>query len=111
MVRTALVHNKHLASLCQELGFHEFIVCTENKVRTDSFSNCCCFLSFYLFMSFVKNFQKEEFEISGKIMADVVESFLGALTLDQGLDVAEKFLGAHLFPKLSASGVLILVTR
>ena len=36
-----------------------------------------------------------------KIMADVVESYLGALTLDQGLEVAEQFLKVHLFPSLS----------
>lgn len=45
--------------------------------------------------------QKEEIEISIKIMADVVESYLGALTLDQGLAAADKFLQVHLFPKLS----------
>ena len=42
-------------------------------------------------------------EISVKIMADVVESFLGALALDQGLEEVEKFLQTHLFPKLSVS--------
>lgn len=45
--------------------------------------------------------QKEVIEISVKIMADVVESYLGALTLDQGLEVAEQFLKVHLFPSLS----------
>ena len=34
MLRTALVHNKHLASLCQELGFQEFIITSESKVYT-----------------------------------------------------------------------------
>lgn len=47
--------------------------------------------------------QKEKVVISVKIMADVVESYLGALTLDQGLEEAEKFLQVHLFPKLSVN--------
>lgn len=47
--------------------------------------------------------QKEKIEISVKIMADVVESYLGALTLDQGLEAAERFLQVHLFPTLSVS--------
>lgn len=38
-------------------------------------------------------------------MADVVESYLGALTLDQGLEAAENFLQVHLFPTLSVSDV------
>ena len=49
-------------------------------------------------------------EISVKIMADVVESFLGALMLDQGLEEVEKFLQAHLFPKLSVSKNLTTCT-
>ena len=48
--------------------------------------------------------QKEKIEISVKIMADIVESYLGALTLDQGLEAAEQFLQVHLFPTLSVSG-------
>ncbi len=35
-----------------------------------------------------------------KIRADVVESYLAALTLDQGLDRTERFLEEHLFPRL-----------
>ena len=42
-------------------------------------------------------------ELSTKIMADVVESFLAALSLDQGLDRTEEFLERHLFPKLQVS--------
>ncbi len=38
--------------------------------------------------------------MSVKIMADVVESFLAAVTLDQGLNRAEKFLKGVLYPKL-----------
>ena len=39
-------------------------------------------------------------ELTVKLQADVVESFLAALTLDQGLAAAEQFLDKHLFPKL-----------
>ena len=49
-------------------------------------------------------------EISVKIMADVVESFLGAVVLDRGLKEVEKFLQAHLFPKLSVSHKIFSVT-
>ena len=35
-----------------------------------------------------------------KLQADVVESFLAALTLDKGLCAAERFLDEHLFPNL-----------
>ena len=34
------------------------------------------------------------------LLANAVEAFLGALYLDQGFDVVEKFLVEHLFPKL-----------
>lgn len=38
------------------------------------------------------------------LLADVFESFIGALYLDQGLEVVKKFLQEHMFPKLSADG-------
>ena len=41
-----------------------------------------------------------------KIMADVVESYIAALTLDQGLERAEQFLEEHLFPRLKVSRLL-----
>ena len=47
--------------------------------------------------------QKKDVVLSVKILADVVESYLAALTLDQGLEAVEKFLQVHLFPKLSVS--------
>ena len=55
--------------------------------------------------------QKEKIEISVKIMADVVESYLGALMLDQGLEAAEQFLQVHLFPTLSVSGAPVLISN
>ena len=38
--------------------------------------------------------------VSSKMMADVVESFLAALVLDQGLMFAQKFCEVCIFPKL-----------
>ena len=38
--------------------------------------------------------------LTGKILADVVESFLAALYLDKGFKYAECFLETVLFPKL-----------
>jgi len=40
-----------------------------------------------------------------KIFADLVESYLGALTLDKGLAKAEEFLNKHLFSRLKVSSV------
>ena len=42
-------------------------------------------------------------EVGGKILADVVESYLAALLLDKGLPFCKKFLEICLFPKLSVS--------
>ncbi len=53
--------------------------------------------------------QKDTIDITVKIMADIVESYLGALTLDQGLEAAERFLQAHLFPTLYVSGSPVLI--
>ena len=41
--------------------------------------------------------------MTGKILADVVESFLAALLLDKGLTFAKRFLEVSLFPKLAVS--------
>ena len=41
--------------------------------------------------------------MTGKILADVVESFLAALLLDKGLVFAKRFLEVSLFPKLAVS--------
>ncbi len=42
----------------------------------------------------------QKLDLSVKLQADVVESFLAALTLDKGLSETEKFLEEYLFPKL-----------
>jgi len=43
------------------------------------------------------------------LLADVFESFIGALYLDQGLDVVKTFLRKHLFPNLPHQGKLLTV--
>jgi ribonuclease-3 len=50
-------------------------------------------------------------EISGgrtrpALLADVFESFIGALYLDQGLDAVKEFLRKNIFPKISSEGKL-----
>lgn len=40
------------------------------------------------------------------LLADVFESFVGALYLDQGLDAVKTFLQAHLFPYLAKDAML-----
>ncbi|ANE47510.1 ribonuclease III [Paenibacillus swuensis] len=40
------------------------------------------------------------------LLADVFESFIGALYLDQGLLAVQQFLDRHLFPKLSSAAKL-----
>lgn len=37
------------------------------------------------------------------LLADVFESFIGALYLDQGLNAVKSFLGKHMFPKITSA--------
>jgi len=46
-------------------------------------------------------FGPQEVQLSDKVLADLVESFLAALLLDKGLQFAQKFLEVCLFPKLA----------
>ena len=43
------------------------------------------------------------------LLADVFESFIGALYLDQGLDAVKAFLRQHMFAKLSGEGKLLVI--
>ena len=64
-------------------------------------------------MSFAKQLNFGEYLLLGKgeeqtggrerpaILADVFEAFLGALYVDQGYDIAMKFLEDHVFPEIS----------
>ena len=48
---------------------------------------------------------KEHNEDSQAVLADLFESFLGALYLDQGLAIVKKLLSEFLFPKMAAKEV------
>jgi ribonuclease-3 len=43
------------------------------------------------------------------LLADVFESFIGALYLDQGLEIVKMFLRKHLFPNLPQQGKLLTI--
>lgn len=43
------------------------------------------------------------------LLADVFESFIGALYLDQGLDAVKAFLKAHIFPEIAKEGQMQVV--
>lgn len=43
------------------------------------------------------------------LLADVFEAFIGALYLDQGLDVVKSFLGKHVFPRINEEGKLLVI--
>jgi ribonuclease-3 len=43
------------------------------------------------------------------LLADVFESFIGALYLDQGLEPIKAFLNQHVFPKISGEGKLLVI--
>ncbi|MDR6883826.1 ribonuclease III [Bacillus sp. 3255] len=43
------------------------------------------------------------------LLADVFESFIGALYLDQGIDVVKSFLNKHVFANISSEGKLLVI--
>ncbi|MBP1961143.1 ribonuclease III [Paenibacillus aceris] len=43
------------------------------------------------------------------LLADVFESFIGALYLDQGIDVVKGFLKKHVFANISSEGKLLVI--
>lgn len=43
------------------------------------------------------------------LLADVFESFIGALYLDQGLEAVQAFLRQHVFPKISGEGKPLVI--
>jgi ribonuclease-3 len=43
------------------------------------------------------------------LLADVFESFIGALYLDQGLEPIKAFLNQYVFPKISGEGKLLVI--
>ena len=90
----AIVINKQLAKVSQELGFSNYIVLDNDQV-TYVFRN-----TYYLSSCFY--FGQEKY-LTEKVLADVVESFIAALYIDKGLEYAETFCEICLFPKLFVS--------
>ncbi len=73
--RAALVNAKMLSEIAKELGFNDFLLLSKGESR-------------------------ENGKARDYILANTFEAFVGALYLDQGLKVCEKFIGAYLLPKL-----------
>lgn len=114
------MHNKQLAaSICQALRMDKYIITSSTEARntfsldplpphyhcklTSGFHTGFSYWFCTLYLHFLCHLTLQKVELSVKIMADVVESFLAALTFDQGLDTAEKFLEKYLFPRLKVS--------
>lgn len=73
--RAALVNTKMLSSIGHELNFNEFLLLSHGE-------------------------SKEEGKAREYILANTVESFIGALYLDQGLKNSEKFITTYILSKL-----------
>jgi len=79
LLRSALVNNNMLAQIAVELGMNEYI----------------------------RYISSEELDYEGRagngMLADCFEAFLGALFLDQGMEVVRAFSKVCIFPKLEAA--------
>jgi len=75
--RAALVNAKMLAGLAEELGFNDFLLLSKGE-------------------------SKEMGKARAYILANTFEAFLGAMYLDSGFDVCDKFIQKYLLPKLPA---------
>ena len=73
--RAALVNAKMLSATAKELEFNDYLLLSKGE-------------------------EKETGKARDYILANSFESFVGALYLDQGFKVCEKFIARHLFPKL-----------
>ena len=73
--RAALVNAKILSATAKELEFNDYLLLSKGE-------------------------EKETGKARDYILANSFESFLGALYLDQGFKVCEKFIARHLSPKL-----------
>jgi ribonuclease-3 len=74
--RAALVNSNILAEVSTELGFNDFLLLSRGE-------------------------EKETGKARRYILADTFEAFIGALFLDQGIEVCQKFIEKHLVVKLS----------
>jgi len=73
--RAALVNTKMLSKIAQNLGFNDFLLLSMGEM-------------------------KEENRARQYILADVLEAFIGALYLDQGLNSCKDFIEKHLIKEL-----------
>lgn len=74
--RAALVNAKMLSSLASDLGFDSFLLLSQGE-------------------------KKEKGKARQYILANTFESFVGALYLDQGLEICQKFIKKYLLKKLA----------
>lgn len=74
--RAALVNAKMLAQLAEDLGFNDFLLLSRGET-------------------------KELGKARQYILANTLESFIGALYLDSGYEACDKFIKQHLLPKLA----------
>ena len=76
-LRSALVRTETLAALSAKLHYGDYLLLSRGEEKSGGRTNT-------------------------SLLADTFESVLGAVYLDQGLDVAGQFLAAHLFPLIDA---------
>ncbi|MBU3942878.1 ribonuclease III [Patescibacteria group bacterium] len=69
--RASLVNTKMLSKMAKEIGFNDFLLLSQGEI-------------------------KEEGRARQYILANTFESFVGALFLDQGLDICKKFIITNL---------------
>ncbi len=74
--RASIVCEPSLASVSRKLNFGRFIILGKGEERTGGRNRA-------------------------SLLADLFEAFVGALYLDQGLDVAKQFLNTHLFKSVA----------
>ncbi|MDO8633599.1 MAG: ribonuclease III [Candidatus Wildermuthbacteria bacterium] len=73
--RAALVRAGTLAGLAKELNFSDYLLLSRGET-------------------------KETGKARDEILSNTLEAFVGALYLDQGFEICEKFIGKYLLPKL-----------
>lgn len=74
-LRSAMVRGKHLATISVKLGLPEFILLSRGEALAGGMNN-------------------------PYILANTFEAFLGAIYLDLGFDIAQKFIHEHITPSL-----------
>ena len=93
--------------LSEDISEGEMTKLRANYVCTQANAEYCQELGLDNFLLLGKG-AKEHNEDSQAVLADLFESFLGALYLDQGLAAVRKFLESFLFPKIMSKGVHFL---